>query len=306
MVWFLTYDATSALYDALQAVKHVAATDAALVAPVRPIGESLDLEEVLDQILVGDCLELLPALPAESVDMVFIDPPYFLQLPGRRLVRWGARSEVETPEREWDRFESFAQYDEFIGGVLEEVRRVMKPSATIWVIGTYHNIYRIGTLMQDIGFWMLNNVTWFKSNPMPNWLNVRMTNATETLIWAVRDRGARDYVYNAPAAKEYSREDFGAKIAANVWRIPLCIGHERLKGDNGKRLHPTQKPERLLERVIRLSTRRGQVVLDPMAGTGTAGVVARRLGRQFILIERDEMYAQAASRRLAEAVADEA
>lgn len=265
-----------------------------------PYSQPLDLDQVLDQILIGDCLEVLPALPSDSVDMVFLDPPYYLQLPtNKRLVRWGAVSEVESPEREWDCFSSFAEYDALIASVLEECRRVMKSSATLWVIGTYHNIYRIGAVMQDLGFWVLNNVTWFKSNPMPNWLNVRMTNATETLIWAVRERSARGYVYNAAAAKAYTREDFGGKIAANVWRIPLCIGHERLKGRDGKRLHPTQKPERLLERVLRISTRRGQVVLDPMAGTGTTGVVARRLGRRFVMVERDEDYAEAASQRLA-------
>jgi len=282
----------------------VAVTDAALGAMVRPSGPAIALQEALGHVLVGDCLEILPALPAESVDMIFLDPPYFLQLPGKRLVRWGARSEVESPEREWDQFDSFAHYDAFVGQVLEECRRLMKPTATIWVIGTYHNIYRIGTLMQDLGFWMLNNVTWFKSNPMPNWLNVRMTNATETLIWAVRERGAKGYVFNAAAAKEYARVDFGAKIAANVWRLPLCMGRERLKGDDGKRLHPTQKPERLLQRVIRLSTKPGQIVLDPMAGTGTTGVVAHRLGRRFIMIEQDEDYARAACERLAETVVE--
>ncbi|MBC7287910.1 MAG: site-specific DNA-methyltransferase [Armatimonadetes bacterium] len=231
--------------------------------------------------------------------MVFLDPPYFLQLPNKKLLRWGVRTEVDSPEAEWDRFGSFTEYDTFVGGVLEECRRLMKPSATIWVIGTYHNIYRIGALLQDIGFWILNDVTWFKTNPMPNWLNVRMTNATETLIWAVRDRDAKDYVYDAAVAKACSLEDFGARIALNVWRIPLCTGRERLKNRSGKRLHPTQKPERLLERVIRISTRPGDIILDPMAGTGTTGVVAKALGRRYILIERDPGYADAARSRLA-------
>ncbi len=273
------------------------AADAAVRAVSR--ADLIDLSSVLDTVIEGDCLAILPRLPAESVDMIFLDPPYFLQLPRKKLVRWGVRSEVESPERDWDRFASFAEYDAFVGGVLEECRRVMKPSATIWVIGTYHNIFRIGALLQDLGFWILNDVTWLKANPMPNWLNVRMTNATETLIWAVRDRGCKDYVYNPAAAKEYSREDFGSKIAINVWRLPLCSGRERLKGPDGKRLHPTQKPERLLERVISISTNPGDVVLDPMAGTGTTGVLAKRLGRRFVLIERDPDYARAARERLA-------
>jgi DNA modification methylase len=284
-------------------VKKVAATDAASVAVMRYGGGQVALDEAIDCVIVGDCLEVLPALPSECVDMVFLDPPYFLQLPAKRLVRWGVRSEVESPERDWDCFASFVEYDTLMGSVLEECRRLMKPTATLWVIGTYHNIYRIGALMQDIGFWILNDVTWLKTNPMPNWLNVRLTNATETLIWAVRERGARGYVYNAPAAKIYSHEDFGAKIATNVWRIPVCAGRERVKDADGKRLHPTQKPERLLERVLRVSTRSGQTVLDPMAGTGTTGVVAKRLGRHFILIERENTYAEAARWRIANTVA---
>ena len=263
------------------------------------------VDEFLDQVIVGDCRQVLPELPDECIDMVFLDPPYFLQLPKKKLVRWGVRSEVDSPEASWDRFGSFAEYDQLIEDVLTECRRVMKPAGTIWVIGTYHNIYRVGALLQDLGFWILNDVTWFKTNPMPNWLNVRMTNATETLIWAVRDKEAKDYVYDADAAKEYSLADFGSKIAVNVWRLPLCAGRERLKNGKGKRLHPTQKPERLMERVVRISTKPGDVVLDPMSGTGTTGVVAARLGRHYILIERDAKYAAAARRRL-EAVRAEA
>jgi DNA modification methylase len=256
------------------------------------------LEHVLDRIVVGDCLEVMASMPDGSVDLVFLDPPYYLQLPGKKLVRWGSNTDVESPEREWDRFSSFEEYDQFMRAVMAECQRLMKPSATIWIIGTYHNILRVGSLMQDLGFWMLNDVTWFKNNPMPNWLNVRMTNATETLLWATRDRRAKGYTYNAAAAKEYSLADLESRIALNVWRIPICTGRERLKGADGKRLHPTQKPERLLERVMRISSSRGQVALDPMAGTGTTGAVARRLGRHFICIERDPYYAEAAAARL--------
>jgi DNA modification methylase len=286
------------LSSQLRTVNNMAALAAPAGVPRLEGQAELPLDSALDRVILGDCLSVLASLPDESVDLVFLDPPYFLQLPRKKLIRWGVATEVDSPERDWDRFSSFSEYDEFMTGVLGHCQRLMKPSATIWVIGTYHNIYRVGALMQDLGFWMLNDVTWFKSNPMPNWLGVRMTNATETLLWAVRDRTAKGYTYNVAAAKEYADADFSARVTVNIWRIPLCTGHERLKGPDGNKLHPTQKPERLLERVIRLSSARGQIVLDPMAGTGTAGAVARRLGRSFIMIERDPAYAEAAAARL--------
>ncbi len=274
-----------------------AAVAAPVVAPPAP-----GLEHLLDRLVVGDCLEVMTSMPDQSVDLVFVDPPYFLQLPGKKLTRWGSNTDVESPEREWDRFSSFEEYDTLMRSVLTECQRVMKPSGTIWMIGSYHNIFRVGSLMQDLGFWMLNDVTWFKTNPMPNWLNVRMTNATETLLWATRNRTSKGYTYNGAAAKEYSLADLESRIALNVWRIPICTGRERLKGADGKRLHPTQKPERLLERILRVSSSRGMVALDPMAGTATTGVVAQRLGRHFICIERDLYYAEAAAGRLGSAV----
>jgi len=260
--------------------------------------DRFELVDILNRVIRGDCLEVLKRLPSEVVDMVFFDPPYFLQLPRKRLVRWEVRTVVESPEEYWDYFDSWDEYDAFIAGVLKEVRRVMKPSATIWAIGTYHNIYRIGKIMQDLGFWILNDVIWFKTNPMPNWLGVRMTNATETLIWAVRDRGVKSYIFNIDEARRYSLKDWGNKLAYNVWRIPICSGEERLKDERGKRLHPTQKPEELLERIISISTRPGDIILDPMAGTGTTGAVAMRLGRKFILIEKEERYVNAIKERL--------
>lgn len=276
----------------------MAAVAAALSAPAREAVSVLSLDAALDRVILGDCLKVLSDLPDECVDLIFVDPPYYLQLPRKKLVRWGVGTEVDSPEREWDRFSSFEEYDDFMIRVLAECRRLMKPSATIWVIGTYHNIYRVGALMQDLGFWILNDVTWFKTNPMPNWLGVRMTNATETLLWAVRDRRAKRYTYNVAAAKEYAEADFGSRITLNVWRLPICTGSERLKGPDGAKLHPTQKPERLLERVVRLSSVRGHIVLDPMAGTGTLGAVAARLGRRFIMVERKPTYAEAAAARL--------
>ncbi len=262
------------------------------------LGDRVELGEVLDSVIHGDCLDVLKRLPPGVVDMVFFDPPYFLQLPrGKRLVRWAVGSLVESPEEYWDVFSSFEEYDRFIARCLAEVRRVMKPGATIWAIGTYHNIFRVGRIMQDLGFWILNDVIWFKTNPMPNWLGVRFTNATETLIWAVRDKNSKKYTFNKEMARSYCYRDWGKKLAYNVWRIPICTGSERIRDERGRRLHPTQKPEELLERIITISTKPGDLVLDPMAGVGTTGVVAKRLGRHFIMIEKDEGYVKATLNR---------
>ncbi len=252
--------------------------------------------DLLDRVICGDALEVLPQLPDALADMVFFDPPYFLQLPKRQLLRWKARTLVEGVYEQWDQFASFEEYDTFISTVLAQLRRLMKPSATLWVIGTYHNIHRIGRLLQDAGFWILNEVIWIKTNAMPNWLNVRFTNATETLIWAVKDRTVKDYTYHADVARTFAPDGF--RLAINVWELPICTGKERLKDSEGRKLHPTQKPEALLERVILTSTNEGDVVLDPMAGTGTTGVVALRHGRRFVLIEREPRYVAACQQRL--------
>jgi DNA modification methylase len=238
-------------------------------------------------------------MPSEIADMIFFDPPYFLQLPEKkRLIRWEVKTEVESPEEYWDKFSSFQEYDEFITANLVEIKRLMKPNATIWAIGTYHNILRIGKIMQDLGFWILNDIIWFKKNPMPNWLGVRFTNSTETLIWAVKDKYSKKYTFNKEVVKEYCFKDWGKKIAYNVWRIPICMGKERLKNKEGKRLHPTQKPEELMERIISISTKPKDIVFDPMAGTGTTGVVAKRLGRHFIMIENNPNYVESIVKRL--------
>jgi DNA modification methylase len=252
------------------------------------------LDDILDAVIWGDALQVLPKLPDEMADMVFIDPPYFLQLPPKRLLRWKVKTVVEGVDEEWDKFENFDEYDRFISAILKEVRRVMKPKATIWCIGTYHNIHRIGKLMQDLGFWILNDVIWVKTNPMPNWLNVRFTNATETLIWAVKSKDVKGYTFNAEIARQFSK----GKLALNVWELPICIGEERLKDKHGKKLHPTQKPKALMERVLLTSTKEGDVVLDPMAGTGTTGVVAQSLGRHFVMIEKQREYVDACLQRL--------
>jgi len=226
--------------------------------------------------------------------MVFIDPPYFLQLPNdKELKRWTVKTIVEGVNDEWDKFSSFAEYDDFIRGLLTEVRRVMKPTATIWVIATYHSIFRIGKIMQDLGFWILNDVIWVKTNPMPNWLGVRFTNATETLIWAVKEKGAKKYTFN----KEYAKRFGIGKVGANVWVLPLCWGEERLKDEQGKKLHSTQKPVELLKRVILTSTKEGDLILDPVAGTGTTGYVARALKRDFLMIEINPKYVKGIKER---------
>lgn len=216
--------------------------------PDEPSVSRYMLDDVLDGVIWDDAFKVLPKLPDAIADMVFLDPPYFLQLPSKRLVRWAVKTLVEGVNEDWDKFESFEDYDHFLGKILQELRRLMKPIATIWVIGTYHNIHRIGKIMQDLGFWILNDVIWIKTNAMPNWLNVRFTNATETLIWAVKDKSVKGYTFHADIARKFSPSRF--KLAVNVWELPICSGEERLKDGQGKKLHPTQKPEALLERVI--------------------------------------------------------
>jgi DNA modification methylase len=258
-----------------------------------PKKDKYNLSEILNKIILGNCLEVMKKMPAECVDMVFVDPPYFLQLPaGRKLLRWSG-TEVNGVNEQWDVFKDFEDYDNFTKNYLTEVKRLMKPNATIWVIGMYHNIHRVGKIMQDLGFWILNDVIWFKTNPMPNWLGVRLTNATETLIWAVKDKKVKNYTFN----KEIARTFNNGKLGINVWRIPLCTGEERLKDEKGQKIHPTQKPEELMRRVILSSTKAGDIILDPMAGVGTTGYVAKKLGRNFIMIEINQKYVEATIKR---------
>jgi modification methylase len=256
-----------------------------------PRGHSESADE--SRILVGDCVALMAKLPAASVDLVFADPPYNLQLRGD--LKRPDDSHVDAVDDDWDKFSSFSAYDDFTRAWLLACRRVMKPTATLWVIGSYHNIFRVGALLQDLGFWMLNDVVWRKSNPMPNFRGRRFTNAHETLIWAARDQGAKAYTFNYEALKA-GNEDVQMR---SDWFIPLCTGEERLKGGDKKKLHPTQKPEALLARVIVASSRTDDLVLDPFCGTGTTGAVAKRLGRRFIGLERDRDYADAAGKRIA-------
>jgi modification methylase len=244
------------------------------------------------RVLVGDCVAELKKLPASCVDLVFADPPYNLQLQGD--LKRPDDSRVDAVDDAWDKFASFEAYDDFTRAWLLACRRVMKPNATLWVIGSYHNIFRVGALLQNLGFWILNDIVWRKSNPMPNFRGRRFTNAHETLIWAAREFANRNYTFNYEALKA-GNDDIQVR---SDWFIPLCTGDERLKGRDGKKLHPTQKPEALLTRVILSASRPDDLVLDPFCGSGTTGAVARRLRRRFIGIERDAAYASAARKRI--------
>ena len=257
---------------------------------MRPVARSAP-KFPLDKILNGDSLKELAKLPSASVDLVFADPPYNLQLDGD-LLRPN-NTVVDGVHQSWDKFASFAEYDAFSRAWLTECRRVLKPDGAIWVIGSYHNIFRIGAAMQDLGFWLQNDVVWLKTNPMPNFRGKRFTNAHETLIWASRDQKARP-TFNYEAMKAFN-DDVQMR---SDWTIPICSGPERLKDDGGRKAHPTQKPEGLLHRVLLATTNRGDVVLDPFFGTGTTGAVAKRLGRHYIGIERDRDYAKAAAERI--------
>jgi modification methylase len=251
---------------------------------------------VPDSIILGDCIAELKKLPAKSVDLVFADPPYNLQL-GGDLLR-PDNSKVDAVDDEWDHFESFATYDKFTREWMSECRRVLKDDGAIWVIGSYHNIFRVGTVLQDLGFWILNDIIWRKSNPMPNFKGTRFTNAHETLIWAGKSRGAKRYTFNYDAMKMANDE----LQMRSDWTLPLCTGEERLKDEHGVKAHPTQKPEALLHRVILASTKVGDIILDPFFGTGTTGAAAKRLGRRYVGIEREEGYAQIAKDRIAKVI----
>ena len=245
----------------------------------------------LNRILAGDCIEVMNALPENSVDLIFADPPYNLQLKGD--LHRPDNSKVDAVDDDWDQFDSFRAYDEFTTEWLKAARRILKPNGAIWVIGSYHNIFRVGAALQNQGYWILNDVVWRKSNPMPNFRGKRFTNAHETMIWASKSEGAK-YTFNYEALKALNE---GVQMRSD-WVLPICTGHERLKDENGDKAHPTQKPESLLHRVLVGSTNPGDVILDPFFGTGTTGAVAKMLGRNFIGIEREEAYRKVAEKRI--------
>lgn len=245
----------------------------------------------LNQILQGSCIEVLKTLPEKSVDLIFADPPYNLQLQNE-LLRPN-QTVVDAVDDEWDKFSTFEEYDAFTRSWLSECRRVLKDTGTIWVIGSYHNIFRVGTIMMDLGYWTLNDVIWFKTNPMPNFRGTRFTNATETLIWAKKSVDQKKYTFNYHSMKNLNDE----KQMQNVWQIPLCTGAERIKV-NGKKAHSTQKPEALLYRVLLASSNPDDIVLDPFFGSGTTGAVAKKLNRNFIGIELEPSYIEVAQNRI--------
>ena len=245
----------------------------------------------LDTILQDDCVAAMARLPDSCVDLVFADPPYNLQLGGDLFRPEGSR--VDAVDDDWDKFATFADYDSFTRAWLKEARRILKPNGTLWVIGSYHNIFRVGAALQDEGYWILNDIIWRKSNPMPNFRGTRFTNAHETLIWASRSEDSR-YTFNYRAMKALN-EDLQMR---SDWLLPICAGGERVKGKAGAKAHPTQKPESLLYRVLLACSNPGDVVLDPFFSTGTTGAVARRLGRHWIGIERESRYIEVANARI--------
>jgi len=245
-----------------------------------------------DRIIEDDCVAGMRSLPVSSVDLIFADPPYNLQLEGE--LRRPNNSKVDAVDDAWDQFASNADYDLFTRAWLTEARRVLKDTGTIWVIGSYHNIFRVGTIMQDLGFWLLNDVIWRKTNPMPNFRGRRFTNAHETLIWATKSRDQKSYTFNYEAMKQLNEE----LQMRSDWNLPICAGGERLKDETGSKAHSTQKPEALLHRVLLSSSNPGDVVLDPFFGSGTTGAVAKRLDRRYIGIERDAGYVRIAQRRI--------
>ena len=259
---------------------------------LRPRTSPRPRELPLDEIIEGDCIAAMAGLPDKSVDMIFADPPYNLQLGGDLFRPEGGR--VDAVDDDWDKFDSLAVYDDFTRDWLHEARRILKDDGTIWVIGSYHNIYRVGALLQDADFWILNDIVWRKSNPMPNFRGTRFTNAHETLIWCAKDEKAR-YTFNYRAMKALN-DDLQMR---SDWLLPICSGAERARDGKGDKAHPTQKPEALLYRVLLACTKPGDVVLDPFFGTGTTGAVARRLGRRWIGIERERAYVKVAHERIA-------
>lgn len=257
------------------------------------VAKSAKVSLPLNQILVGDSLRSLAGLPAHSIDAVFADPPYNLQLGGELLRPDNSR--VDGVDDDWDKFSDFAAYDKFTYDWLKEVKRVLKPDGCLWVIGSYHNIFRVGAILQNLGFWILNDVIWCKTNPMPNFRGMRFTNAHETMIWASTSQNAKP-CFNYETMKNINDE----KQMRSDWILPICSGKERLRDASGSKIHPTQKPESLLYRVIMSSTKPGDVILDPFFGSGTTGAVAKKLGRNFIGLERDKTYAKHAEKRIAE------
>jgi len=251
------------------------------------------MQKYLNQILCGDCIEIMRKIPDASIDAIFADSPYNLQLGAKTLYRPEDQTAARAVRDNWDYFESNAEYDEFTRNWMRECKRILKPDGAMWVIGSYHNIFRVGSILQDMGFWILNDIVWVKTNPMPNFRGTRFTNAHETLIWATPTKTGK-YTFNYETMKKLN----GGKQMRSDWDINICLGEERVKDENGKSLHNTQKPMDLLRRVILSSTKPGDIILDPFVGSGTTAATAKELGRQFIGIDREESYVNAARARV--------
>lgn len=245
----------------------------------------------LNKIIKGNCIDSMISLPDNSIDVIFADPPYNLQL--KNVLSRPDSSKVNGVTEDWDRFKSFEDYDQFTKGWMSEAQRILKPEGTIWVIGSYHNIFRVGNTMQNLGFWILNDIIWHKSNPMPNFKGTRFTNAHETIIWASKNFSSK-YNFNYQAMKSLNE---GTQMRSD-WHIPICSGRERIRDSEGNKIHSTQKPEALLYRVLLSSSKKGDVILDPFFGTGTTGAVAKKLGRNFIGLEKESVYIKAAENRI--------
>ena len=254
------------------------------------------VKKIKTNVLINDdCISAMADMPDNSIDMIFADPPYNLQL-GDGLTRPN-NSVVKGVDDDWDKFDDFAQYDKFTKDWLAQARRILKPNGSLWVIGSYHNIFRVGAKLQDLGYWILNDVIWVKNNPMPNFRGTRFTNAHETMIWAGKDKDSK-YTFNYKALKALN-DDLQMR---SDWYMPLCTGAERLKDKNGDKIHPTQKPEGLLYRIIMASTNAGDIILDPFSGTGTTPAVAKKMGRNYIGIEQDKKYIKESEKRLKQIV----
>jgi DNA modification methylase len=242
------------------------------------------INEYINKVIEGDCMEVMKEMPDSSVDLIFADPPYNLQL-RNELIRPNM-TKVDAVNDEWDKFDGFDEYDKLSEQWLKECRRILKRAGSFWIIGSYHNIFRVGKIMHDLGFWVLNDIVWVKSNPMPNFRGVRFTNAHETLIWASKDDKAKGYTFNYELMKRYN---FGKQMRSD-WYFPICNGDERIKDRFGKKVHTTQKPLALLERIVLATSKKGDIVLDPFAGTGTTGFAAKKHGRNYIMIEKEKKY----------------
>jgi len=251
------------------------------------------INSFVNQVLQGDCVEVLKSIPDNSVDLIFADPPYNLQL--QNSLQRPDQSEVNAVDDEWDKFASFEEYDKFTNNWLKECKRVLKPNGTIWVIGSYHNIFRVGTIIQNLDFWILNDIIWIKSNPMPNFKGTRFNNAHETMIWASKSQKSK-YTFHYQSLKTFN-EDLQMR---SDWYLPLCTGQERIKNEDGEKAHSTQKPEELLYRIILSTSNVGDLVLDPFSGSGTTACVAKKLGRNFIGIEKETKYIEVSQKRLNE------